>query len=155
MCIQQHQANPHCCALTAFIHYRNLHLPQPRLYLLNGHVPLLLSWSLFYCYKERRWPREAFRWSGLAVSLGQSTVLTAGERGHTLADVVLEKQLRVLHLHPQAGRQREERATKPALGFCNLKAHPSSNKATPTPARPRLLTLLKSSHSLISEYSNV
>lgn len=46
--------------------------------------------------------KEAFNWSWLAVLLVQSIVIVAGERGHTEADMVLEKQLRVLHPPPQA-----------------------------------------------------
>ena len=59
--------------------------------------------------------------------------------------MVLEKELRVLHLHPkaaegdcpQAARMRVSRPT-PIVTFRDI----SSNKVTPTPTRPHLLIVL-------------
>jgi hypothetical protein len=67
------------------------------------------------------------------------------EPGGIQADMVLERELRVLHLDPQAGGRASH---IPDLYFWYLKAHPlwhtSSNMATPTPTSSHLLILLSS-----------
>ena len=86
-----------------------------------------------------------FIWGWLTISEVQSILIIDGRRGSTQADMVLEKELRILHLDPKAGRtlfcrqqaggsllhgaESEHRTSKPMPTYCIKDIPP--NSATP------------------------
>jgi hypothetical protein len=70
---------------------------------------------------------------------------SCGKHGIRQADLVLEKELQVLHLDPKTARRKHSFALGRACELGALKSclhtHTSSNKATPLPSRPDFLVV--------------